>query len=153
MIRCLPVAICSWKFRLESAAGTARIEHAWMTEQGMIELGGARFDICKHGLASGHWTLEHGGLVAASAQKTSMFTRTFEVQAAGEAYVLRAQSALGRSFNVEQEGRVVATIAPDHPFTRRSRITMVAGELDLITAAFLFWLAVLTWKRAANNDS
>ena len=42
------------------------------------------------------------------------------------------------------------SIAPDHGFTRRASIT---GEWsDFRVVAFAFFLTVITWKRAANNN-
>ena len=120
---------------------------------GAILIDGTRFEVRKHGFLSGQWTLEHEGIAAASAQKSNPFTRTFEVRAAGDDFVLRAQSAMGRTFLVERGERTVATIAPEHPFTRRARIECQSDECDFVTLCFLFWLAAITWRRAAQSNS
>ena len=89
----------------------------------------------------------------ASAQKSTAFTRTFDVQDRSGALLLRAESAFGRSFRVERFGKVIATIFPDHPFTRRAKIEIIADACDFATVSFVFWLVVLTWRRAAKNNS
>src|SRR5262249_5602425 len=87
----------------------------------------------------------------ASAQKSSAFTRTFEIESAHEILVLRAESAFGRSFLVERSGDVIATIRPDHAFTRRATIDVLARKWHFSTICFAFWLVVITWRRAASS--
>ncbi|MAT69859.1 MAG: hypothetical protein CMJ58_10080 [Planctomycetaceae bacterium] len=153
MIRCLPVALCSWDYTLEGPSGIASLQFDWMTEQGSIDADGVEFEIRKHGYTSGRWTLEFEGEETASAQKTSVFSRTFDLRAGGESFVLQARSALGRTFQMLRGGRVVATFAPDHPFTRRARIEPTVDDVNLVTLAFAFWLVAVVWRRAARNSS
>src|SRR6516165_9248871 len=84
------------------------------------------FEVRKHGMLSGHWTLGQGRESVASAQKSSTFTRTFEIQSAEVTLVLGTESAFGRGFRIERSGQVLATIRPDDAFTRRAIIDILA---------------------------
>ena len=153
MIRCKPNGICSWNFLLDGEGHRATLEFNWLSEQGAINADGKHFDVRKHGVFSGHWTLGQAGREVAVAQKSTAFTRTFDVQDSSGPLVLRAKSAFGRSFRVERSGNVIATMFPDHPFTRRASIDIHIAQWDFITVSFLFWLVVLTWRRAAQSAS
>jgi hypothetical protein len=153
MIHCKPKGLCSWDFFLDGEAHHASLEFNWLGEQGTITADEEPFEVRKHGMLSGYWTLNHGGGTVASAQKSSPFTRTFEVQTADASLLLRAESAFGRSFCVEHSEEVIATIRPDHAFTRRATIETLAQKWDFPTLCFAFWLVVLTWRRAASSSS
>ena len=153
MIRCKPKGICSWDFYLEGEGHPASLEFNWLSEQGAVIADGERFEVRKHGVLSGHWTLDRGGQEVASAQKSTAFTRTFEIQSPMGSLVLRAESAFGRSFRVERSGDVIATIVPDHAFTRRATIETLVQKWDFPTISFAFWLVVLTWRRAAKSSA
>jgi hypothetical protein len=151
MIRCKPQGICSWNFFLDGDGHHASLVFHWAGEQGAITADGRPFEVRKHGVFSGHWTLDQGGASVASAQKSSAFTRTFEIHSAEDTLVLSAESALGRGFRVERSGETIATIRPDHAFTRRATIETLAQKWDFPTACFAFWLVVLIWRRAASS--
>ena len=153
MIRCMPMGICSWNFVLEGEGHHASLDFTWLGEQGAITADGTSFDVCKHGITSGHWTLDHAGNHIVTAQKSSAFFRTFEIQDLHQTLVLRAESPFGRRFRVAGAKDVVATIVPDHVFTRRATIETFAQNLDFTTISFSFWLAALTWRRAARSNS
>ena len=153
MIRCRPKGVCSWDFLLAGEGHQSTLEFNWSSEQGAIYADEVPFEVKKHGMLSGHWTLEHVGKVFSSAQKSTAFTRTFEIQKPGGFLVLRAESAFGRSFRLEHSGDVVATMYPDHPFTRRASIEIRTQKWDFETVSFSFWLVVLTWRRAAQSSS
>jgi hypothetical protein len=93
--------------------------------------------------------LDANSTPVASAQKSSIFTRTFELGTSSGAVILRAQSALGRTMLLEGPG-FNGLIAPVHPFTRRASIT---GQIsDFRTACFAFWLTLLLWRRDDQHD-
>ena len=77
-------------------------------------------------MLSGRWTLDQEGQEVASGQKSSVFSRTFEIQDQQNSFVLRAEFPLGRSFRLEGASDETATIKPDHPFTRRATIEPVS---------------------------
>lgn len=152
MIRCRPKGIFSWDFFLEGEGHLASLEFNWLDEQGAITVDGTPFEVRKHGVLSGHWTLNQASLGIISAQKTSAFTRTFELQNSSGPVVLSAESTFGRSFRVERSGELLATISPDHPLTRRSTIETLIQSWDFPTISFSFWLVVLTWRRTAQSS-
>ena len=150
--RCLPIGLCSWDFRIiRDQTVVAWTRHDWMTEQGSIEIDARRLTVVKHGVMSGEWSIDAGGEPIATALKPSPFTRLFELTASGISYELAAL-AMSRRFDLKQDGMTVASIAPDHPFTRRSSIRADESSPIELTA-FAFWLAVLCWKRAARSSS
>ena len=153
IISCVPKGIFSWAFSLEGGGHRASVGLDWIVEQGAITADGMEFRVSKHGVLSGHWTLEREGREMASAQKANPFTRTFDMQIPSGSLVLRAASALLRSFRLERSGELLASISPDHAFTRRAMIKTFAQDLDMPTICFSFWLAVLTWRRRRNNGS
>ena len=74
MIRCIPKGICSWDFVLDGEGHRSTLEFNWLIEQGAINADGKKFDVRKHGMFGGHWTLDHAGIALASAQKSNLFT-------------------------------------------------------------------------------
>ena len=102
---------------------------------------------------SGHWTLERAGQEVASAQKTTAFGRTFEMQTPMGSLSLSAAYPIGRTFRLERSGNALAMISPVHPFTRRASIQTITKDYDFPIISFSFWLAALTWRRAAAQSS
>ena len=153
VIRCLPQGICSWDFDLTSEGRQATLEVNWMSEEGAIIADGTQFQVRKHGMFSGRWSLDQNGQAAAVAQKRSAFMRTFDITDAMGACVLRAESAFGRGFRLEREGKVIATVIPDHAFTRRTTIEICDPQWMFSTVSFSFWLVGLIWRRAQRNNN
>ena len=151
MIHCTPKSLFSWGFVLDGDGHRGSLEFGWFCEHGEIVADGVRYDVRKHGLFSGHWTLEREGAEVASARKSSPFTRTFQVEGPMGPLVLRAESAFCRRFLVERAGREIATLSPDHMFRRRATLETSTRYRDFPTICFLFWLTVLTWRRAASG--
>jgi hypothetical protein len=151
MIRCKPKGICSWNFFLDGEGHQATLEFNWLGEQGNITADGIPLVVHKHGVFSGHWTLDREGKEIASGQKSSALTRTFEIQDQNDTLVLRAESAFGRSFRIERSGDLIATVTTDHAFTRRATIEILDQKWDFTTICFSFWLVVLIWRRAASS--
>jgi len=149
MIRCIPKGLCSWNFDIDANGHSASVEFNWVGEQGAITIDGEPHDVRKHGAFSGHWTMDSNSKTVATAQKSSVFTRSFELTTSSGSIVLRARSAFGRTMLLEGAG-FDAVIAPIHSFTRRASI---AGNIsDFRIACFAFWLTVLLWRRAAKSD-
>ncbi len=153
MIRCKPKGICSWDFFLDGEGHHASLDFNWLSEQGAITADGTSFEVCKHGVLSGQWTLDHEGKHVTTAQKSSAFTRTFEIQDLHGTLLLRAESPFGRGFRIERSDDVIATIARDHVFTRRATVETLGQNYDFTAISFSFWLVVLTWRRAARSNS
>ena len=144
-IRCLPMGLCSWNYRLEGGGVRGSLDYATWTEQGTLRTGAESFRVKKHGALSGRWTLESSRGTSFIAQKS--ISRHFEISTALGALVLEAESAFTRRFHLTLDGRVLAKYTPDHAFTRRATIE-VAAEVDDELIAFTFWLVALCWRRA-----
>ncbi len=152
MLTCIPQSLCSWNFRVSGAhSGPAALAFNFFTKQGSISLGGIEFPVRKHGLLSGHWTLERDGATCADAKKPNAMFRSFEVRSGALQLTVKAQSAFTRCYDILADGSVVGTIRPAHPFTRRAFIECSSSVPEL-AQLFSFWLAVITWRRAANNS-
>lgn len=166
VIRCLPKGVCSWNFLLDGNGETADLKIDWGKEQGTITIDGTVLNVLKHGVFSGRWTLEVDDMVIASAQKKDALRSSFQLEDATGVMTLKAISAFGRSYQLFAGSNVVATIQPDHAFTRRASITIHtkalhtkalhteashAGDLAFNTVVFAFWLTILMWKRHASN--
>jgi hypothetical protein len=153
MLTCIPKSLCSWDFRVSGASsGPAALAFNFFTEQGSISLGGIELRVRKHGLLSGHWTLERDGATCADAHKPNAMFRSFEVRSGPVGLTVKAHSAVTRSYDILTDGSVVGTIRPAHPFTRRAFIEC-SSSVPEVAQLFSFWLAVVTWRRAANNNS
>lgn len=152
MLTCLPKSLCSWNFRvLGAAAGDAELTFNFLSEQGTIALGGLQFTVVKHGWLSGRWTLESGAGVYAEANKRTMI-RSFQLQAGNLEFTAQAASPLTRCYEISSANAVRGTIQPVHPFTRRTIIECDSSVPELVQL-FAFWLAALTWKRAAQKNN
>jgi hypothetical protein len=152
VLTCLPQSLCSWNYRVVGAeAGLVELSFNWFTEQGSIHFGEDEFEVRKHGPLSGHWTLEHDGQVVAAGRKPSAMFRSFDLSMAGVNFTVKAQSPLTRCYEILFEGRAVGTIWPAHLFTRRAFIECNSQVPELVQV-FAFWLAAITWRRAAKNS-
>jgi hypothetical protein len=153
MLTCVPQSLCLWDYRvLGAAGGPAALTFNFFSEQGSIWLENAEFAVRKHGPMSGHWTLEHGGRTIADAVKPNALFRSFELQVHDLHFTVRAQTAFTRCYDVLYGDRRVGTIQPMHPFTRRACVEC-SPEVPELGQLFAFWLAVITWRRAAKNNS
>ena len=153
MISCLPKGICSWDFWLDMEGGKVSLVFNLMGEQGALTIEGETYLVRKHGMGSGHWSLELDGQEVASAQKVSMLSRKIEMSTPMGELVLSPESALGRCFKLFCEEQLLAKIEPMHPFTRRSTIQLDAADYDSPTLAFAFWLVLMSWRRAQQRSS
>ena len=122
MIECLPKSLCSGDFTASGlSSGSATVEYDWLTEQGRIVDPQIGYDIRKHGMFSGRWTLERAGVVVAEAHKPSAMFRTFEVSSQGLDFTVRAESAMGRAFEIMVGLQVGPCLHPtgDHSMFRQ----------------------------------
>lgn len=150
MILCHPKGICSWDFHLSGNGHSADFDLNSMSEQGRMTIDGRYYGVTKHGFASSTWTLDQARASIYTAQKLNPFTRTFEITGGGGSFLLKAESAMGRSMSLEGNG-VNCSIAPTHAFTRRATISGRWDDFRVV--AFGFFLAVVTWRRAASSGA
>jgi hypothetical protein len=153
MLKCVPQSVFSWNYVVAGATGgPAAVGLEVFGEQGSIYCQGTQYRICKHGWLSGHWTMESAGGAYAEAMKESALYRAFEVQDATALFELQAKNPFTRNYQVAIAGNFVGRIAPEGPFTRRTIIDC-AAEVPEATQLFCFWLAALTWRRAARSSA
>jgi hypothetical protein len=152
MLTCTPRSFFSWDFNVEGLVhGNAGVEFNFFTEQGVIRYSGAEYSVCKYGWLSGQWGIESGGQTYVRALKTNPLLRKFEIQEDHNTFQLRAMP-LTRCYEILQGGAAIGSIVPDHFMTRRATIEC-SGSLSELGQLFCFWLAALTWRRAARSNS
>lgn len=151
MLSAAPSHWYSWDFTVyQGDRAVAVIDSATLREAGTLEIEGEQYELGREGLMSGRFTLHKGGWLVAAAEKPSALFRQFEVTHQSRTYTLRAPSAVRRTFVLEQEGRILGTIAPEGLISRRMRIDL-PDALPLPVQTFLAWLVILMWRRAARN--
>jgi hypothetical protein len=153
MLTCLPMSLCSWNYRVRGLpAGEGATAINVLSEQGSLSIGGATYEVVKHGPMSGHWTLEAAGQIVAEARKPSAMFRTIVVTCGEAALTVQAASPFTRVFELTVGEGVVGSVRPVHLFTRRALMECDAAVPQL-AQMFAFWLVVLSWRRTANKNS
>jgi hypothetical protein len=117
-------------------------------ERADFALQGSRYHLHREGRLKGPFLLERDGRVIARAVKPSAFRDRFEVELNGTTYTLRKPSAFSRRFHLFSGEQQIGEIAPVSAFSRRSRVDLPA-DIPLAMQLFIFWLALLMWKRQA----
>ncbi|MEM1083559.1 MAG: hypothetical protein AAGI48_05515 [Verrucomicrobiota bacterium] len=146
----MPLGICSWDFELRGGGREARLGYGWPTESGWINIDGHSHEVRKRSFLGGEWQMLDGDRVVFEASKRNPFTRCFDLRGSSGGYVLEADSFACRNMTLSGSDAAM-TIETAHLFTRRA--TIRGRMLDFDLAVFAFWLAALTWRRAANNSS
>lgn len=152
MLTLNPKGCFTWNCFLEGEDHQVELTFDWFTEQGAAIVDGVHYAVRKHGVWSGRWTLERDGQTHVSAHKESSFRRSFQIDGPLGPLALRAESAFCRTMRVERGGALIATIAPNHLFTRRSAVNTHDAEWDFPTLALVCWLTVMLWRRQASNS-
>jgi len=153
MLTCNPQSLWSWNFTVSGPNGElGSITHRWCSEQGTLIWKGEPFEIVKHGVFSGVWSLEHNHSVLVNARKLSAFSRSFVLTTGSMQVELQAVSMFRRSFELRQAGLSVGLIYPKHAFSRVSFIDCT-DEISEVESLFAFWLVVLMWKRSRRHKS
>jgi hypothetical protein len=153
MLTCTPQSLCSWNFTVSGPNGEdGAITFRWCSEQGTLTWKGESFEIVKHGVFSGSWSLEQNQNVLVSARKLSSFSRSFVLSTETRSLELHAVSMFQRSFELRHAGLKVGLIYPKHVFSRASFIDC-SEEVTELEALFAFWLVALMWKRSSRHKS
>jgi hypothetical protein len=117
-------------------------------ERAEFDLQGSRYRLYRQSRLKGPFLCERDGRVIANAVKPSAFRERFEIELDGVSYMLRKLSAFSRRFYLFSGEQQIGEIAPMSAFSRRARIDMPA-DIPLAVQLFMFWLALLMWKRQA----
>jgi hypothetical protein len=100
----------------------------------------------------GTFALKSGDQVLAHAHKTSIFSRSFDVEIAGGVSTLRPVSMWRREFELHHSNIPIGSIFPRSWFRRTTVIDLPDG-LSLPEQVFLFWLVLVLWRRQAKQNS
>lgn len=148
-IQAQPRHLFSWGFDLlldgESLAG---FDMSWLREGGRFTYGDREYSLSREGFWSGDFLLTADQEVLARAAK-SAFVRRFVVQTGAREFTLESASVFTRSFRLVEKEMIVGYVLPNHFFTRACTLEF-PDDLSVPVQVFLFWLAVLMWRRAAS---
>lgn len=150
MLTAIPKGLLSWDFTLcDGDRPVAEIWLSWWPERGALSVNGVEFNVRREGLLSGAFLLENAGNLIARATKPNAFRRLIEIRDGGNRYVLEAASYLGRAMVVSCNDQLIGALRPQGFFTWRMDVDLPA-DMSVLLKSFIFWLAVLLWKRDAE---
>lgn len=152
MLKAIPKHWLSWDFTVtDHDRPIAQIDVSWWREKGELTVNGKIYEVYRQGLL-GAFVLESNGAVMATAKKPSALRRQFELEHEGKHLTLRASSVFGRTFLLLDGKQEVGSITPEGFFTRRAEIDLPLS-LPLAVRVFIFWLAVILWKRQSDSSA
>ena len=147
MLEAIPTNLFSKSVRLQQndeLVGEVDLSH-WR-EKARLELPDGTYTLRREGFCSGDYLLERDGSVIARAAKPSVFKCTFEVELPNRQFTFRKPSIWNRRFTLFDGDRQIGSVYPTGMFRRRSNIDL-PSDLPLATRIFVYWLALISWKR------
>ncbi len=153
MIVGAPYNVFSWNYYLKGEGHEAYWDQKWTSEQCSILIDEEYFEVKKHGAWSGSWSLKRGESVYCTAQKTSAWKRSVDIDSPMGTLHLASNSAFRRSFFIALDGKVIATIDPRRILSWHAELDILVEEYDFPTLAFAFWLVILLWRRGEGSGS
>ena len=148
MLEAIPSNFFATRFHLQQDSRLlGEIETGLWREKARLELEDGTYELYREGLFSGDFVLERNSEVVARASKPSVRQSRFEVQLPDRRLVLSKPTwSWRRSFSLFDGEKKIGSIGPVGLFTRRTNIDL-PDNWSLPTRVFLFWLAVIIWKR------
>ena len=137
---------------MDGARTVAHIDASWWRERASLTVDGSTYQAYREGIMSGAYLLKCRGSKVASAKKPSMFYREFLVEHDGQRYTLRAKSVFERGFVLLKGAKRVGSITLESLFSYRANVNLPA-DLPLPVRVFVFWLVIVSWRRAASGAS
>jgi hypothetical protein len=119
------------------------------SEKARLELLDGTYTLRREGFFKGDFLLERDGSVIARATKPGIFQGSFDVEMPNRRLSLRKASIWNRRFALFDGDKQIGTVYPTGMFTRRSNIDL-PPDLPLATRIFVFWLALISWKRQSG---
>lgn len=152
---CLPQGICSWSFLIfdskEEQAG--ELSFRGFFAYPVIDYGGVRYavhndrELFKSRLVLAAENALPGTSPLAVAQISfSFFKRQFIIEADGRKFIVQRN---GSAFEIFSGNTVCGVIAPEHFFTKRSRI-YCNSQVPVLIQLFCFALVVRAWRQDAS---
>ncbi len=130
----------------------ADIDMSWFRERAEVVIEDQIYVFARESMLQGTFALRQSDQVLASARKTSVFMRAFDVETEGRQLTLSAVSVWRREFGLYHDGIQIGCIYP-RSWLGRTAVIDLPEELTLPTQVFLFWLVLVLWRRAANSKS
>jgi hypothetical protein len=150
-LQIVPTHWYSWDVTLaDESRSVAGITLSSWREKGELTIDGGTYRVSREGMVSGDFVLEGRGGTVARATKPSVFRRELVIRYADRTYMLRPQSAFGRTFVLWEGSRELGSIAPHSAFTCKADADL-PQDLPLTLRAFIVWLVLMSWKRAQSS--
>ena len=152
MLEAIPSNFFATNFQLQQDNQLlGEVDTGFWGEKARLELEDGTYELYREGMFSGDFVLERNGEVVARASKPSFLQNRFEVQLPDRRLVLRKPSAWSwnRRFGLFDGEKQIGSIDPVGLFTRRTIIDL-PDNWSLPIRVFLFWLAVIIWKRQSQ---
>ena len=150
MLTAIPRNWRTWDFALvDGGKSLAEIDMSSWRERGTLTISNEIYRVYRERLFTGAFVLESNGVVVARATKPSAWTRRLIVEFGGSEYELKSRSSFSRGFRLLKDGALIGTLSPSGIMSRRMNVELTE-ELPLSLKAFVVWLTVLLWKRAAE---
>jgi hypothetical protein len=152
MLTCLPQSLCSWNYVVtDEAQRESVVSMDYLFEHGSIVHSAVEYVIVREGWLGGRWSLNDSTGSVTQAVKTGFLVRQFDLLTRDGEFALRGHT-FSRAFDIHAGPAMIGTIAPLHAFTRRASITC-SNEMSVPNQLFCFWLAAMTWRRLARDNS
>jgi hypothetical protein len=140
----------SWDYSIMSGdRRVAQVDLSAWRERGEIVIGDVTHRVFREPGMVGDFVIEAGGRELARATKPSAFRQTIIIHYGGREYTLRKPSLWRREFVLMDDERQIASIAPEHAWTRRA-IANFERDWPMPIQAFAIWLVLILWKREHN---
>ncbi len=143
--------VFSWDFAVtDGSAAVAEISLSWLRGKGTLTVEGRNYPVHREGLIGGAFCLEGDDAVMARAERSSPFSRSFEIQHQDRHYLLKRKSLLGRKYLLTAGNDEVGSITVEGIPSHRLR-GVFPEELPLPVRVFILWLVALFRKRASRR--
>ncbi|MEQ9505013.1 MAG: hypothetical protein RLO80_01995 [Hyphomonas sp.] len=112
-----------------------------------IAVGNVQYTIRRKGLLLFRWSMMHGSDNLITAEHKGIQSHIDIDTPSGAMRVERVPFIFLSTVDLVQNEKILAKIAPRHPFARAIRVTLFAGELPTETLLFTICLAVSLWSQ------
>ena len=153
MLEAIPTNFVASNFRLEQDSQlVGELDPSMWRCKATLELEEGTYNLYREKVFGGDYLLEHNGNVIARAEKVSVFRDKFAVQIGARVLEFKKLRWTTRKFGLFDGKQQVGGIYPRGIFTKRTSIDL-PQEWPLANRVFMFWLALLMWKRDSQAAS